>query len=101
MRVAVAAGSPDEARRARGINAAFAHATGLGEELVVGKWVDEVSPEPSLGIVLARYRAALAERRTVRWREMTTYPTGTKVGEVSVTPIIDGEGRCTALVGTV
>src|SRR5262249_44716316 len=40
-------------------------------------------------------------RRTVRWLEVTPYPTGKKVGEVSVTPIIDGDGRCTALVGAV
>lgn len=83
------------------INPAFTRATGLAEERVVGKLVDDVIPEPSLSIVLARYRQAITERRTVRWEEVTEYPTGRKYGEVSITPLLDAEGRCTTLIGTV
>jgi PAS domain S-box-containing protein len=83
------------------INAAFTRATGLTEEQVVGKLVDEIIPEPSLSIVLANYRRAIAERRTVRWEEETPYPTGKKIGEVSITPVIEPSGQCTQLVGTV
>lgn len=60
------------------VNAAFLRATGLAEEQVVGKFVDEVIPEPSLAKVLGRYRRAINERRTVRWEEVTPYPAGTK-----------------------
>lgn len=83
------------------VNPMFIRATGLSEAQVVGKLVDEVIPEPSLSMVLARYREAVAERRTVRWDEVTPYPTGKKYGEVSITPLIDAGGRCTRLVGTV
>lgn len=83
------------------INQAFTRATGLTEEQVVGKLVDDVIPEPSLSLVLHHYREAIRERRTVRWEEKTEYPTGTKYGEVSVTPIVDADGRATHLVGTV
>jgi PAS domain S-box-containing protein len=87
--------------RFREINAAFTRATGLRADQVVGRFVDEVIPEPSLSLVLERYRLAIAERRTVKWREITPYPTGRKVGEVSITPIIDGHGRCSGLIGAV
>lgn len=83
------------------INPAFTKATGLREDQVVGKFVDEVIPEPSLSLVLSKYRTAIAEQRTVKWEEITPYPTGTKIGEVSITPLIDARGRCTRLVGTV
>jgi PAS domain S-box-containing protein len=83
------------------INPAFTRATGLTEEQVVGRFVDDVIPEPSLSLVLANYRRAITERHTVRWQEVTQYPTGTKIGEVSITPVIEPTGECTQLVGTV
>lgn len=83
------------------VNPMFLAATGLRAEQVVGKRVDEVIPEPSLSLVLAKYREAMAAGHTVRWEEITEYPSGTKYGEVSVTPIVDQKGRCTRLLGTV
>src|SRR5215470_11598414 len=56
------------------INPAFTSATGLTAADVVGKLVDEVIPEPSLSLVLSKYRQAITERRTVRWEEVTEYP---------------------------
>ncbi|MGZ3454380.1 MAG: sensor histidine kinase [Polyangiales bacterium] len=82
------------------INPAFTKATGLTEELVVGRLVDEVIPEPSLSLVLSKYREALAQRRTVRWEEVTPYPAGNKYGQVSVTPVVWADGRV-SLLGTV
>ncbi|HEY5950134.1 MAG TPA: PAS domain-containing protein [Kofleriaceae bacterium] len=83
------------------INRAFTRATGLTEQQVVGRFVDEVIPEPSRTLVINNYRRAIAERRTVRWEEVTPYPTGTKVGEVSITPVIEPNGQCFQLIGTV
>jgi PAS domain S-box-containing protein len=83
------------------INPAFTTATGLAPQQVVGKCVDEVIPEPSLSLVLEKYRTAVAERRTVRWEEVTPYPAGKKYGEVSITPVCDADGDCRTLVGTV
>jgi PAS domain S-box-containing protein len=83
------------------VNPAFTTSTGLPEEHVVGRLVEHVIPEPSLSVVLENYRTAIRERRTVRWEEVTEYPTGRKHGEVSVTPIVDADGGCRTLVGTV
>src|SRR6476619_5870002 len=68
------------------INPAFEKATGLKPAQVIGKLVDEVIPEPSRSLVLANYRAAIESRSTRRWEEVTDYPSGRKVGAVSVTP---------------
>lgn len=83
------------------VNAAFLTSTGLREDQVVGKRVDEVIPEPSLTLARQKYAEAIREGRTVRWDETTEYPTGRKHGEVSVTPVVDRSGRCVSLIGTV
>jgi PAS domain S-box-containing protein len=83
------------------VNPAFSRTTGLTEADVVGRAVDEVIPERSRAQVLANYRRAIEERRTITWDEASPYPAGTRYGEVSITPLFDPDGRCTNLVGTV
>jgi PAS domain S-box-containing protein len=83
------------------INPAFTSATGLREDQVVGKRVEDVIPEPSLSLVLARYHEAIERKETVRWEEITPYPAGRKYGQVSITPVSDEAGRCRYLIGTV
>jgi PAS domain S-box-containing protein len=92
---------PDNRFRFLSINPAFLRATGLREDQVVGRLVDEVIPEPSRTLVIQRYLQAIRMKGTVTWDEVTRYPAGTKYGEVSITPILDESGRCTNLVGTV
>src|SRR5215467_5120367 len=83
------------------VNAAFLKVTGLSREMVVGKTVNEVIPEPSLTMVLGKYRQAIEENNTVVWEETSDYPTGRLTGEVSIVPVFDGEGTCTHLIGSV
>jgi len=83
------------------VNAAFLRVTGLSMEDVVGKTVHEVIPEPSLTLVLEKYRQAIAEKTTVLWEETSEYPTGRLTGEVSIAPVFDSHGTCTHLVGSV
>ena len=75
--------------------------TGLDPDEVMGKLVQEVIPEPSCSLVLERYREAVSRRETVQWTEETDYPSGKKVGAVSVTPVLDTIGKCIELIGTV
>src|SRR5215472_11807244 len=82
------------------VNPAFLKVTGLSREKVVGKLVDEVIPESSLTMVLAKYRQAIEDRSTVYWEETSVYPSGRLTGEVSLTPVFDKEGACTHLVGS-
>jgi PAS domain S-box-containing protein len=83
------------------VNPAFTRSTGLKEADVVGRALEEVIPEPSRSVVVKNYLRAIQERRTVTWDEVTSYPSGMKYGEVSITPVFDGAGTCTNLVGTV
>jgi PAS domain S-box-containing protein len=87
--------------RFREINPAFTKATGLELDQVLGKRVEDIIPEPSRSLVLWKYREAIAQRRTVEWDEVTDYPSGKRFGHVSVTPVVDGDGVCTSLIGTV
>lgn len=83
------------------MNKAGLAAIGLPEEAVFGKYVEEVIPEPSLSVVLEKYREAIVTKQSVVWQETSACPTGTKVGVVTVTPIFDNEGNCMRLVGSV
>jgi PAS domain S-box-containing protein len=83
------------------VNPAFLTATGLAEDQVVGKLVQEVIPEPSLTMVLRKYEEAIGDKKTVRWEETSEYPAGRKTGEVTVAPVFDETGQCTHLVGAV
>jgi two-component system, cell cycle sensor histidine kinase and response regulator CckA len=83
------------------LNPAFLKATGLEASQVVGKSVEEVMSGPSLLLAMSKYREAILNRRSVRWEETGTYPSGTKVGEVTVTPVYNELGVCTNLIGMV
>src|SRR5262249_4089558 len=83
------------------VNAAFLRVTGLSREAVVGKTVNEVIPDPSLAMVLGKYRQAVEENTIVFWEETSDYPTGRLTGEVTIAPVFDNKGTCTHLVGSV
>jgi PAS domain S-box-containing protein len=82
------------------VNRAFEETTGLAAEKVVGKYVKDIIPEPSLSLVLANYRQAMETKQRVVWLETSDYPTGQLIGEVSVTPVFGEAGDC-RLVGIV
>jgi two-component system, cell cycle sensor histidine kinase and response regulator CckA len=92
---------PDGQFRFVSVNAAFLSTTGLSLESVVGKTVSEVILEPSLSMVLGKYRQAVEERAIVLWEETSDYPAGRLTGEVSIAPVVDDKGTCTHLVGSV
>src|SRR5262245_51533631 len=76
-------------------------ATGLTREQLVGALVRDVIPPPSRELVLNHYREAIRSGKTVRWKEVSTYPAGQRTGEVAVTPLYDERGVATHLVGVV
>lgn len=82
-------------------NQKFFAATGLQPTQVIGKYVDEVIPEPSLSVVLGNYRKAVLEKKTIQWNETTVYPSGVRYGDVTIVPVIDSNGNCFSIVGTV
>jgi len=68
---------------------------------VVGKLVHDVIPEPSLSLVLGKYAEAVRTHKTVRWQETTSYSTGTRYGDVAITPVYDAQDRPIHLIGSV
>jgi PAS domain S-box-containing protein len=83
------------------VNPSFCRVTGIPREALIGKRVNEIIQEPSLSIVLEKYRRATEEKTPVHWEETTDYPAGRLTGEVSVAPVFDASGRCKYLVGSV
>ncbi|MEO7768810.1 MAG: PAS domain-containing protein, partial [Ferruginibacter sp.] len=83
------------------VNTTFLKTTGLQKEMVVGKYIDEVIPSPSLEFVLDKYARAINLKQTVSWEEKTEYPAGLKIGLVSVNPVLNEIGDCTRLIGSV
>jgi two-component system, cell cycle sensor histidine kinase and response regulator CckA len=83
------------------VNATFLRVTGLSQDAVAGRTVSEVIPEPSLTMVLEKYRQAVKQKAIVSWEETSNYPTGQLTGEVTVAPVFDNQGACTHLVGSV
>jgi PAS domain S-box-containing protein len=83
------------------VNPAFLAVTGLAEYQIIGRFVDEIIPQPALTIVKEKYRQAIQEKNIIRWEETSDYPTGRLTGEVSVAPVFDSAGNCTHLVGSV
>jgi PAS domain S-box-containing protein len=92
---------PAEHFRFVSVNPAFLKVTGLSSEMVVGRTVNEIIPEPSLTMVLGKYRQAIAENTIMRWEEISDYPSGRLIGIVSIAPVFDDKGACTHLVGSV
>lgn len=82
-------------------NPRFLEATGLTIDQVLGSYIDDVVPQPSLDLALEHFRTAIRENRTVSWDATTIYSTGQRTGHVSVTPVPDAGGRCAHLIVTV
>lgn len=82
-------------------NERFSEATGLKLADVVGKDIDDVIPRSSLELVKRHYRYAIETGETVNWEEVSNYPIGTKMGEVSVSPVVEANGSCRFLMGVV
>lgn len=85
----------------KSVNEAFYLASGLSESQIIGKYVEEIIPEPSLTMVLAKYKEAIESKNAVSWEETSIYPTGKKTGVVSVNPIFDEKSNCIELIGSV
>lgn len=92
---------PDGRFRFKSVNQRFLATTGLAENQIIGKLVPEIIPEASQALVISKYKEAIETKHPVHWEEISEYPSGTKYGEVTVSPAFDANGVSTQLVGTV
>ncbi|MCE3260232.1 MAG: multi-sensor signal transduction histidine kinase, partial [Bacteroidetes bacterium] len=83
------------------VNKAFLNTTGLSEEDIIGKHVEEIIPKSNLNTVLSKYKEAIQEKKTVSWEQTSNYRNGTFSEEVTVAPVLDENGNCTDIVGLV
>jgi PAS domain S-box-containing protein len=83
------------------VNLSFLKMTGLSGEDVVGKRIDEVLPQISHAPRKEKYQEAIRGRKTVSWEESVSYPAGIRVGEVTVTPLINKSGQVNQLAGVI
>lgn len=83
------------------VNGAFFRATGLRPTEVEGRLIKDVIPPTSLDLVNEHVEKAIRTGKPVHWKDVTTYPSGTRRGEVMVAPVFESDGRCTHLIGTV
>ena len=92
---------PNDNFRFKSVNRRFLGVTGLSENQILGKLVQEIIPEPGLALAIGKYKEAIKTGHSVHWEEISQYPTGTKYGEVSLAPVPDANGNYTQLIGTV
>lgn len=83
------------------VSKSFLQTLGIKERDVMNKYVQELIPEPSLTLVLDKYKKAIANKKTMQWEETTPYKTGLKTAIVTVNPLFNEEGTCTHIVGIV
>jgi PAS domain S-box-containing protein len=92
---------PEDCFRFISVNSTFLAVTGLNRGQIIGKRMEEVLPKSSRELVRDNYRKAIRENKTIRWEEVSEYPTGKLYGIVSVTPAWNTAGACTHLIGSV
>ena len=80
------------------INRAFTELTGLAENQVVGRLLQEVIPQYSQDLPMSNYHEAIRTKKTTRWEESSIFPTGRRHGIVAATPICNDDGICSNLI---
>ena len=83
------------------VNKKFVDVTGIQAGNVIGQQVRNIIPEPSLSLALGKYAEAIREKKIMRWEEVSEYPTGRLIGEISIAPVFDNSQNCVSLVGSV
>jgi PAS domain S-box-containing protein len=92
---------PGDRFRFASVNSTFLAITSLKREQVIGQLIEDVLPKPSHAFVREKYREAIDKNKTIRWEEVSEYPSGTLYGSVAVTPAWNAVGVCTHLIGSV
>jgi|GEM_PF-1301494 len=83
------------------VNRAYEERSGIPVADVVGRYLEEVVPEPLLSLALDKHQQVLTTRQSVSWQAPASYPRGRLVEEIKLTPVLDEAGNCCQLVGIV
>jgi PAS domain S-box-containing protein len=83
------------------VNPRFSAATGLPESAITGKLVQTIIPPESWSMVREKYLESIRENKTIQWEETSVYPSGTRTGIVTVTPVKQEAEGVSYLIGSV
>ncbi len=83
------------------VSNSFLNILNITEEEVINKSIRQIIPEPSLNLVLEKYKEAIKSKNPVQWEETTPYNNGVKTAIVTISPLIETTGYCTHLVGII
>ncbi len=89
----------DGVYRCVSVNRTYLEVTGLAEEDVVGKRVEEILPEAAAAFATGKYREAIRKGDPIQYEESMDLPGGQVTVETTLTPVLDESGACTALLG--
>lgn len=90
--------TPEDRFRFLQVNKAFELFTGLTENQVFGKYIEEVIPEFSMDLMISKYQDLIRKQKIVKWEEPLETPIGKLIGEVIVAPMVNDDGSCSRLV---
>ncbi len=82
------------------VNNAYLQRTGLGEDQLLGRYIEDILPPEAARFVIGKYREALHAGAPIVYEESVSLPAGQVQVETRLTPIFDGAGRCTHLMGS-
>ncbi len=81
------------------VNRAYRTVTGLTDDQLIGKRVEEILPPPAATYVIGKYREAMLAGSSIRNEEDVELPAGRVIVETTLTPVFDASGLCTHLLG--
>lgn len=83
------------------INNSYFKISGLKEEQILGKYLENFVPEPNLSEILMNIQLAISTKNTVSWESERNYLTGIKSIINTITPVFNSKGICTQLIGSI
>lgn len=83
------------------VNESFLKTTGLDKTSVVGKYADEVLEDGNLKNGLEKLREVITRKESVSWQQEFIFPSGSKTGRVTINPVLDEQGNCVIIIGSV
>ena len=89
----------DDCFRCLTVNKSYMLHTGLTEEQLIGRRVEEIFSEPFLSEIIAKYKRAIIGGKPIKYEETADTPKGRLVVEIVLTPIFDEQANCTHLLG--
>lgn len=83
------------------INKAFERATGIPAEDIIGAKVKNIIPQESWPTIEGYYQQCVSSNQTIAWEETSQYPSGLRIGIVTITPVFGFNGEDLHIVGSV